>query len=150
MTKFAKSIQKFIKNPPENLGKPAFTSNSLKIMEKRSFLKDEKGKFLEGPKEMFWRVAAAVAIEDQKYVGKKKTAKKATGPEVQAEEFYTLLAENKFLPGARVLYEAGNYIDGTGQLASCFVLPVEDGLDSIFETMKEAAIVTLSINTEIN
>jgi len=141
MTKFAKSIQKFIKNPPENLGKPAFTSNSLKIMEKRSFLKDEKGKFLEGPKEMFWRVAAAVAIEDQKYVGKKKTAKKATGPEVQAEEFYTLLAENKFLPGARVLYEAGNYIDGTGQLASCFVLPVEDGLDSIFETMKEAAIV---------
>lgn len=128
---------KFIKNPPKDLKPPKPAENSLEIMKKRSFLKDKEGKPIEDAKMMFWRVAASMAMEDEKYISKKK---KETVDKT-AEEFYYLLSENKFLPGARVTYEAGNYIDGTGQLSSCFVLPIEDSLDNIFEVMKEAAIV---------
>ncbi|MBN1331955.1 adenosylcobalamin-dependent ribonucleoside-diphosphate reductase [Candidatus Dojkabacteria bacterium] len=135
MKKYTKDELEFIKNPPKELEKPNISKNTLEIMKKRSFLKNEKGDFLEGPKEMFWRVAASFALEERKNGFSMLEINK------KAKEFYDLMSRNKFLPGARVLYEAGNYIDGTGQLASCFVLPVEDGLDSIFQTMKEAAIV---------
>ena len=133
MVKFKKSDLEFIQNPVKGLKRPTPAKNSLEIMKKRSFLKGEDGEAIEDARQMFWRVAAAVALEDKKYSDKDL--------ERTAIDFYTLMAENKFLPGARVLYEAGNYVDGTGQLASCFVLPIEDGLDSIFQTMKEAAIV---------
>src|SRR3989304_4422090 len=130
----------FIKNPPEDLFEPRFSSNSLEIMKKRHLMRDESGKILETPKQMFWRVAASMAMEDAKYV-KGAEARKKKAVTKAAQEFYQLMAENRFLPGSRVLFEAGNDIDGTGQLSSCFVLPVEDSLESIFQTMKEAAVV---------
>ncbi|MFQ5492672.1 MAG: adenosylcobalamin-dependent ribonucleoside-diphosphate reductase [Candidatus Dojkabacteria bacterium] len=128
------------KSPPDDLNTPVVSKNSLKIMEKRSFLRDKKGELVEGPLEMFWRVAASMAGEDAKYV-KGAPARKKRAVLRTAREFYDLLSSNLFLPGARVLYEAGNDTDGTGQLSSCFVLPIEDNLESIFQTMKEAAIV---------
>ncbi|KXK27461.1 MAG: Ribonucleoside-diphosphate reductase NrdZ [candidate division WS6 bacterium OLB20] len=109
-------------------------------MRKRHLLKDDQGELLEEPRDMFWRVARSMALEDAKYV-KGAQARKERVVKRTAREFYELLAGNRFLPGSRVLYEAGNEIDGTGQLSSCFVLPIEDSLESIFETMKEAAIV---------
>jgi len=131
---FSKEELEFVQNAPKDLMKPDFSANSLEIMKKRSFLK-QNGKFIEGPIEMFWRVAASVALQDNNYSKEQKNVSKS------AEIFYNLLASNRFLHGARVLYEAGNYIDGTGQLSSCFVLPIDDSLDNIFEVMKEAAIV---------
>lgn len=129
-----------ILDTPADLFDPKVSANSLEIMKKRHLLKDENGDLLEEPKDMFWRVARSMALEDGKYV-KGAQARKERVIMRTAKEFYELLAQNRFLPGSRVLYEAGNEIDGTGQLSSCFVLPIEDSLESIFETMKEPAIV---------
>jgi ribonucleoside-diphosphate reductase alpha chain len=127
-------------DPPKGLPEPNIAPNSLEVMKKRHLLKDSKGEAIETPRQMFWRVATAMASEDSKYV-KGSDARKQRVVERTSKEFYQIMAENRFLPGSRVLYEAGNKIDGTGQLSSCFVLPIEDNLESIFDTMKEAALV---------
>jgi ribonucleoside-diphosphate reductase alpha chain len=142
--KNAKIAQDDVRAPkmalPTELVEPKFSANSLEIISKRHLLHDKAGKIIETPKEMLWRVASAIASEDTKYV--KGTAERKTrASEKSAREFYTVMAENRFFPGSRVLFEAGNEIDGTGQLSSCFVLPLEDDLQSIFQTMQEAAIV---------
>lgn len=128
-----KQLEKLKKSLPE----PKVSSNSLEIMKKRSFLKDASGKSAEEPRDMFFRVASFIAGADKNY----KTDGKKIDLEETVAEFYDLIASNRFLPGARVLYEAGNNIDGTGQLASCFVLPIEDDLNQIFQTMQDAAVV---------
>jgi len=127
-------------NPPENLSIPKIPENSLEVMKKRHLLKDKSGKLLENPAQMFWRVARSIGDKDEKYL-KGTTSRKKRIIERTAAEFYEAMANNQFLPGSRVLFEAGNYLDGTGQLSSCFVLPLEDSLESIFDTMKEAALV---------
>lgn len=124
----------------DDLPQPVFSENSLAILSKRHLLKDVNGNTAETPTQMFLRVAAAIAQEDEKYV-KGAPARKQKAVTKVTRDFYTVMAENRFLPGSRVLYEAGNKIDGTGQLASCFVLPIEDSLEQIFQTMKEAAMV---------
>lgn len=134
------SVKKRTVNIPKGYKEPEVSLNSLEIMKKRHLLKDESGKPIESPGEMFWRVATAMAGEDAKYV-KGSEARKTRVVERTSREFYELMSENRFLPGSRVLYEAGNHQDGTGQLSSCFVLPIEDTLEGIFETMKEAALV---------
>lgn len=127
-------------DPPKELPEPNIAPNSLEVMKKRHLLKDSNGVAIETPKQMFWRVASSMASEDSKYV-KGSEARKQRVVERTSREFYQIMAENRFLPGSRVLYEAGNNIDGTGQLSSCFVLPIEDNLEAIFDTMKEAALV---------
>ncbi len=129
-----------VKEMPHDLIEPNFNENSIKIMSKRHLLRDEKGNPIETPKDMFWRVASTLALEDAKYV-KGAIQRKNKAVLKTAKDFYTVMASNKYLPGSRVLYEAGNKVDGTGQLASCFVLPIEDSLEHIFQVMKEAAIV---------
>lgn len=127
-------------NLPANLIEPDIAPNSLEVMKKRHLLRDAKGVPVETPKQMFWRVATALAGEDEKYL-KGAAARKKRIVERTTHEFYETMARNHFLPGSRVLYEAGNPTDGTGQLSSCFVLPIEDDLEQIFDVMKEAAIV---------
>ncbi len=139
MSKNNHKMQKLV-DPPTGLVSPNISENSLEVMKKRHLLKDEKGEPIESPAQMFWRVASSMASEDAKYV-KGAGARKERVVERTAKEFYELMAENRFLPGSRVLYEAGNKQDGTSQLSSCFVLPIEDSLEGVFETMKEAAIV---------
>jgi ribonucleoside-diphosphate reductase alpha chain len=134
------STKQRLVDPPKGLSEPNIAPNSLEVMKKRHLLKDSKGEAIETPAQMFWRVATAMASEDSKYV-KGSDARKQRVTERTAKEFYQIMSENRFLPGSRVLYEAGNHIDGTGQLSSCFVLPIEDNLESIFDTMKEAALV---------
>ena len=134
------STKQRLVDPPKGLSEPNIAPNSLEVMKKRHLLKDSKGEAIETAAQMFWRVATAMASEDSKYV-KGSDARKQRVTERTAKEFYQIMSENRFLPGSRVLYEAGNHIDGTGQLSSCFVLPIEDNLESIFDTMKEAALV---------
>ncbi|HOY46799.1 MAG TPA: adenosylcobalamin-dependent ribonucleoside-diphosphate reductase [Candidatus Dojkabacteria bacterium] len=129
-----------LKDIPSELIEPNFSGNSLEIMKKRHLLKDENSNVIETPKQMFWRVASTIAAIDAKYV-KGALPRKTKAVLKLAKEFYNVMAANRFLPGSRVLYEAGNNIDGTGQLSSCFVLPIEDSLESIFQVMKEAALV---------
>lgn len=131
---------KYLLPLPKDLIEPSFSENSLEVIKKRHLLHDKEGNIIETPKQMLWRVATSIAQEDMKYV-KGTTERKSRAFEKTAVEFYTAMANNRFFPGSRVLYEAGNEIDGTKQLASCFVLPVEDDLLSIFQTMQEAAVV---------
>jgi len=107
--------------------------NAIKILEKRYLRKTEKG--IESPGEMFRRVAKNVAKADKKYGIEGEDIKKIE------EDFYNMMKNLEFLPNSPTLMNAGTEIQ---QLASCFVLPIEDSMESIFETLKKTAIIQMS------
>ena len=84
------------------------------------------------PKELFWRVASAIAAEEEKYEGS------SCNPKDLARDFYDLMTSWTFLPNSPTLMNAGT---GLGQLAACFVLPVEDSMEGIFDAVKNAAMI---------
>lgn len=106
------------------------TENARKVLEKR-YLRKEGGR-TETPEEMLRRVAVSIAAVDAVY-GKSEGEVKAV-----EEAFYRLMDECLFLPNSPTLMNAGNELQ---QLAACFVLPIEDDMHSIFETLKNAALV---------
>jgi ribonucleoside-diphosphate reductase alpha chain len=109
------------------------TSSALKVLEKRYLQKDEEGKLVEEtPEEMFRRVARAVASVELSYAKTEAEARNA------ADGFYDLMTSLKFLPNSPTLMNAGKNL---GQLSACFVLPVEDSMESIFEAVKNAALI---------
>lgn len=102
------------------------------ILSQRYLLKNEKGEIIETPEELFERVAKAVASAERNF-------SKDSGLEsFYAEKFYEMMISFDFLPNSPTLMNAGYSL---GQLSACFVLPVEDSLDSIFETLKYAALI---------
>ncbi|MGE5444800.1 MAG: adenosylcobalamin-dependent ribonucleoside-diphosphate reductase [Ignavibacteriales bacterium] len=108
------------------------TENALKILKARYLLKDEKGNVMETPKDMFRRVAHNIAKVEELY-----------DEEVDywEESFFNLMTSLKFLPNSPALMNAGKSM---GQLAACFVLPLEDSMKSIFDTLKNAALILQS------
>ena len=111
---------------------PKLTVNALEVLRKRYLLRDEKGKIVETPAEMFMRVAKAIARIDKKYGGNPKKAE---------ETFYKMMAKLEFLPNSPTLFNAGTRL---GQLSACFVLPVEDSLKSIFTAVTNMALIEKS------
>ncbi len=105
--------------------------NAIKVLEKRYLKKDETGKVIETPKEMFRRVAKYIASADLIY--DRNADVKKTG-----EDFYRIMSDLEFLPNSPTLMNAGTEL---GQLAACFVIPVEDDMRSIFEAVKNTAII---------
>lgn len=105
--------------------------NAVRILEKRYLLKDESGNLIETPSKMFERVAKEVARGDLLY-GKEFDAKRAE------EEFYRTMSNLEFIPNSPTLINAGTRM---GQLSACFVLPVEDSMKSIFEAVKDMALI---------
>lgn len=105
--------------------------NALTVLEKRYLKKDQQGRIIETPEEMFHRVARAVAEAESRF-----------HPDAEIEatkrKFERLLTRKWFIPNSPTLINAGR---PPGQLASCFVLPIEDSLDSIFESLKHAALI---------
>lgn len=109
-----------------------FSYEALKILERRYLKKGETGQLGETPAQMLRRVAKSVAQADADY-GTSKTEVAET-----EEKFYRLMSELKFLPNTPTLMNAGN---STQQLNACFVLPIEDTMQSIFGTLRHSAIV---------
>ncbi len=108
------------------------TENALKVLNARYLLRDERGNVKEQPEDMFRRVAHNIAEAERLY---NEDAK------YWEERFYELMTSLKFLPNSPALMNAGKSI---GQLAACFVLPVEDSMKSIFDTLKNAALILQS------
>ena len=102
-----------------------FSKNAIQILEERYLLKDKKGRLIETPQALLRRVAKFVSSNEEK-----KSFYEA--------QFYELLSSLKFLPNSPTLMNAGCK---NGQLSACFVLPIEDSLDSIFTTLKNAALI---------
>jgi ribonucleoside-diphosphate reductase alpha chain len=103
------------------------TENALHVLERRYLLRDEGGEVIETPEALFRRVARAVA-----------EAEPAEARGRMAERFEARMASLEFLPNSPTLMNAGRE---HGQLAACFVLPVEDDLAAIFDALKWAALI---------
>ncbi|MBP7861206.1 adenosylcobalamin-dependent ribonucleoside-diphosphate reductase [bacterium] len=109
-----------------------FTENALRVLEKRYLMRDKKGNVTETPAELFKRVAKAVARAEKTFGASKKEV------ENYKDKFYQMMIERKFIPNTPTLMNAGK---ANGQLSACFVLPVPDNLEGIFETCKHAALI---------
>ncbi len=107
------------------------TENAVTVLERRYLAKNAEGKVIETPEEMLRRVALALAAADQLYTLNTDTS-------ATAEAFYALMAGLDFLPNSPTLMNAGTSV---GQLSACFVLPVEDSMDRIFDAVKATALI---------
>ena len=112
--------------------KPALSKNSLIVFEKRYLAKDDSGSVVETPEELFSRVARFVASADLNY------GKGADETNKLADDFYEMMADLSFLPNTPTLMNAGRPL---GQLSACFVLPIEDSMDKIFDAVKNMALI---------
>lgn len=115
---------------PDDLSIPSLSANARLVLQKRYQLKGPDGNLIETPQDMFWRVAAAIAEEDLKY--------SEGGIEQLAVDFYEVMASAKFLPNSPTLMNAGGNL---GQLSACFVLPIGDSIEEIFDSVKYAAMI---------
>ena len=111
---------------------PELTENSEVVLKRRYLSKDRQGRVLEDADGMFRRVAHNLAEADLNY-DKSPQARAAT-----EEEFYEVMRRLEFLPNSPTLMNAGRELQ---QLSACFVLPVDDSLDSIFSRVKETALI---------
>lgn len=107
------------------------TDNAVKVLEKRYLIKDEKGKAVETPEQMFRRVANTIAVADSNYDSSADIAE-------TEGKFYKLMTSLEFIPNSPTLMNAGREL---GQLSACFVLPVEDSMEGIFDAIKNAAMI---------
>ena len=108
------------------------TENAVKVLERRYLKRDKKGNCIETPKDMFRRVAVSIAEGDFKF------NKSQSDVDKLSEKFYETITNRYFMPNSPTLMNAGREL---GQLAACFVLPVEDSLEGIFETVKNTALI---------
>ena len=109
----------------------ALTDNARKVLEKRYLEKDDQGRPIETPEQLFRRVAAAVAQSDLAYADRRVV-------EETEERFYRRMANLEMMPNSPTLMNAGREL---GQLSACFVLPVEDSMESIFQAIKDTALI---------
>lgn len=105
--------------------------NAKTVLERRYLKKDTDGRIQEMPAQMFHRVADHIARAEMNYDDNADVKN-------VAEQFYALMADFKFLPNSPTLMNAGRRL---GQLAACFVLPIEDSMEGIFDSLKNAAII---------
>ncbi|MGA2071038.1 MAG: adenosylcobalamin-dependent ribonucleoside-diphosphate reductase [Sedimentisphaerales bacterium] len=116
--------------PPD--GEPILSENAMTVLENRYLIRDEQGKIIETPGQLFSRVARLVASIETNYGSNEaETAQ-------WHKKYYDLMASLKFLPNSPTLMNAGR---PSGMLSACFVLPIEDSIEGIFETVKDTALI---------
>lgn len=114
--------------------KTVVTENAMKVLESRYLRKDGNGKIIETPQQLFRRIASNIAAAEKIYE-----------PNISDEDlmkiekcFYRLIASLEFLPNSPTLMNAGTSMQ---QLSACFVLPVEDSMESIFDSVRATAVI---------
>src|SRR4030065_2679537 len=113
----------------------SLSENAVKVLERRYLKRDEEGILLENPRDMFIRVARNIASAEKNY-GKTEEEIK----EIE-KQFFDIMTDLDFLPNSPTLMNAGKELQ---QLAACFVLPIGDSLNDIFEALKETALMQKS------
>jgi ribonucleoside-diphosphate reductase alpha chain len=108
-----------------------FSENAMRVLEKRYLKTDEHGKAIETPYDMFRRVARNIASAETEYGTQEDV-------EYWEEQFYRLMANLEFLPNSPTLMNAGRELQ---QLSACFVLPITDSMEGIFDTIKHTALI---------
>lgn len=121
-------------DPPTDLPDPDLSANAVTVLERRYLKRDgSTGEVVETPRQLFWRVASHVAKGEYAFSpddhGHALTV---------ARDFYSLMATRLFLPNSPCLMNAGREM---GMLSACFVLPVEDSIEGIFESVKATAMI---------
>ncbi|MBI5223099.1 adenosylcobalamin-dependent ribonucleoside-diphosphate reductase [Candidatus Micrarchaeota archaeon] len=106
--------------------------NAVQVLEKRYLLRDETGKIIESPSQLFRRVAKHLASNEKNYGADDRAIRQ------YEEAFYEVMTNFEFLPNSPTLMNAGTT---SGQLAACFILPVKDDIEQIFEAVKWQAMV---------
>ncbi|MGH7307145.1 MAG: vitamin B12-dependent ribonucleotide reductase [Candidatus Rokuibacteriota bacterium] len=115
---------------PAKVGK--WTEPALRVLRER-YLTRRDGKVVETPEEMCWRVAQSIAAGEARY------GRSAAAVREVAEAFYDIMVDGYFLPNSPTLMNAGK---GNGlQYSACYVLPVGDSMEEIFDSVKAAAII---------
>ena len=107
------------------------SKNALTVLEKRYLGKDGEGNLTETVEGMFRRVSDTIAAADAKYDN-------TTDTKALSDQFFELMTDLRFLPNSPTLMNAGRVL---GQLSACFVLPVEDSMEGIFDSVKNAALI---------
>jgi len=124
-------VEKMLEKP-KKLPRAIVSPNAEIVLSKRYYSKDGEGKCVEDATDMFWRVASAIAAEEAKYPNS------TWNDQDLAVRFYSLMTDYYFLPNSPTLMNAGAAL---GQLSACFVLPIGDSIEEIFDAVKYAAMI---------
>ncbi len=109
-----------------------WSETALRVLRERYLLRDEHGEVVETPDELCWRVARAVALAETQWAD-------PAVAEAIANQFYDVMVSGEFLPNSPTLMNAGK--GNNLQLSACYVVPVDDSLEGIFEAVKHAALI---------
>ncbi len=110
---------------------PELSPNAVTVLERRYLRRDADGKVLESPLDMFTRVAQTIATAEKEF-------KTGRVPAELAKDFLQMMTALEFMPNSPTLMNAGREL---GQLSACFVLPVGDSMEEIFEAIKQTALI---------
>jgi ribonucleoside-diphosphate reductase alpha chain len=118
---------------PKDLPQGKWTKQSLRVLAERYLVRDDEGKVVETPEEMSWRIAWEIASAETIWGSRKKQVDEL------AKKFYLNLISREFLPNSPTLMNAGT--NNNLQYSGCYVVPVEDSMEGIFDAIKCQALI---------